>query len=232
MNSVGVDLEHPPLRRCCAAWRASARPRPKTSWHGVREGGAFTSRPAEKRSRVSAPRRRQCAGFLRLPRARTVWMRPPSTESYAAAKALLDACGFLRPRRSAPAVWQGCPAPSRPRAPGPRMLLGVGEPTLNDIVAELHKPGRDVHLNLPKPPAAQRCRGAGRPQARHGADRHRAQCHRLPGAFVDLGVHQDGLVRMSQISDKFIKHPRELLRWATSLRVKVLSVDTGKSALP
>ena len=109
-------------------------------------------------------------------------------------------------------------------------LLGVGEPTLNDIVAELCKPGRDVRDSLPKP--LLRSDVMGLDDLKPGMELTGTVRNVIDfGAFVDLGVHQDGLVHVSQISDKFIKHPRELLKVGDIVRVKVLSVDTGKKRI-
>ena len=108
--------------------------------------------------------------------------------------------------------------------------LGVGEPTLNDIVAELCKPGRDVRDSLPKP--LLRSDVMGLDDLKPGMELTGTVRNVIDfGAFVDLGVHQDGLVHVSQISDKFIKHPREVLKVGDIVRVKVLSVDTGKKRI-
>ena len=108
--------------------------------------------------------------------------------------------------------------------------LGVGEPTLNDIVAELCKPGRDVRDSLPKP--LLRSDVMGLDDLKPGMELTGTVRNVIDfGAFVDLGVHQDGLVHVSQISDKFIKHPREVLKVGDIVRVKVLNVDTAKKRI-
>ena len=108
--------------------------------------------------------------------------------------------------------------------------IGVGVPTLRDIVSELLKPGRDVRDELPKPilrTDVLEMKDLTPGMVLTGTVRNVIDF----GAFVDLGVHQDGLVHVSQISDKFIKHPRELLKVGDIVRVKVLSVDTGKKRI-
>ena len=108
--------------------------------------------------------------------------------------------------------------------------LGIGEPTLNDIVAELCKPGRDVRDSLPKP--LLRSDVMSLEDLKPGMELTGTVRNVIDfGAFVDLGVHQDGLVHVSQISDKFIKHPSEVLKVGDIVRVKVLSVDTAKKRI-
>ena len=109
-------------------------------------------------------------------------------------------------------------------------MLGIGEPTLNDIVAELCKPGRDVRDSLPKP--LLRSDVMSLEDLKPGMELTGTVRNVIDfGAFVDLGVHQDGLVHVSQISDKFIKHPSEVLKVGDIVRVKVLSVDTAKKRI-
>ena len=108
--------------------------------------------------------------------------------------------------------------------------LGTGVPTLKDIVAELIKPGRDMRDALPKPllrtdvldmndlVAGMELTGT----VRNVIDF---------GAFVDIGVHQDGLVHISQICDKYIKHPSEMLKVGDIVTVWVLSVDVNKKRI-
>ena len=108
--------------------------------------------------------------------------------------------------------------------------LGIGEPTLLDIVSELEKPGRDVRDSLPKP--LLRSDVMGLDDLKPGMELTGTVRNVIDfGAFVDLGVHQDGLVHVSQISDKFIKHPREVLKVGDIVRVKVLNVDTAKKRI-
>ena len=125
----------------------------------------------------------------------------------------------------------GRPGAVKAKGAGTRCALrGVGEPTLNDIVAELCKPGRDVRDSLPKP--LLRSDVMGLDDLKPGMELTGTVRNVIDfGAFVDLGVHQDGLVHVSQISDKFIKRPRELLKVGDIVRVTVLSVYTGKKRI-
>ena len=231
VNSVGVDLNTasaPLLRRVAGVSAATAKN--IVAWR--EEEGAFTSRAQLKKVKGLGPKAyEQCAGFLRLPEAKN---RLDATavhpESYAAAKALLDACGYTAAEIGTDRL-AGLPGAVKAKGAGTLCaLLGVGEPTLNDIVAELCKPGRDVRDSLPKP--LLRSDVMGLDDLKPGMELTGTVRNVIDfGAFVDLGVHQDGLVHVSQISDKFIKHPRELLKVGDIVRVKVLSVDTGKKRI-
>ena len=146
------------------------------------------------------------------------------------AKALLDACGYTAAEIGTDKL-AGLPGVVRAKGAGTLCeALGVGEPTLNDIVAELCKPGRDVRDSLPKP--LLRSDVMGLDDLKPGMELTGTVRNVIDfGAFVDLGVHQDGLVHVSQISDKFIKHPREVLKVGDIVRVKVLNVDTAKKRI-
>ena len=231
VNSVGVDLNTasaPLLRRVAGVSAATAKN--IVAWR--EEEGAFTSRAQLKKVKGLGPKAyEQCAGFLRLPEAKN---RLDATavhpESYTAAKALLDACGYTTAEIGSDKL-SGLPAAVK--AKGPKNLceaLGIGEPTLNDIVAELCKPGRDVRDSLPKP--LLRSDVMSLEDLKPGMELTGTVRNVIDfGAFVDLGVHQDGLVHVSQISDKFIKHPSEVLKVGDIVKVKVLSVDTGKKRI-
>ena len=231
VNSVGVDLNTasaPLLRRVAGVSAATAKN--IVAWR--EEEGAFTSRAQLKKVKGLGPKAyEQCAGFLRLPEAKN---RLDATavhpESYPAAKALLDACGYTTAEIGSDKL-AGLPAAVK--AKGTKNLcemLGIGEPTLNDIVAELCKPGRDVRDSLPKP--LLRSDVMSLEDLKPGMELTGTVRNVIDfGAFVDLGVHQDGLVHVSQISDKFIKHPSEVLKVGDIVRVKVLNVDTAKKRI-
>ena len=231
VNSVGVDLNTasaPLLRRVAGVSAATAKN--IVAWR--EEEGAFISRAQLKKVKGLGPKAyEQCAGFLRLPEAKN---RLDATavhpESYPAAKALLDACGYTTAEIGSDKL-AGLPAAVK--AKGTKNLcetLGIGEPTLNDIVAELCKPGRDVRDSLPKP--LLRSDVMSLEDLKPGMELTGTVRNVIDfGAFVDLGVHQDGLVHVSQISDKFIKHPSEVLKVGDIVGVKVLSVDTAKKRI-
>ena len=231
VNSVGVDLNTasaPLLRRVAGISAATAKN--IVAWR--EESGAFASRAQLKKVKGLGPKAfEQCAGFLRLPEAKN---RLDATavhpESYAAAKALLEACGYTTAQIGTDALSA---LPEAARRKGEKALcaeLGVGAPTLHDIISELCRPGRDVRDTLPKPllrSDIMRLEDLKPGMELTGTVRNVIDF----GAFVDLGVHQDGLVHISQISDTFIRHPREVLKVGDVVRVKVLSVDTAKKRI-
>ena len=109
-------------------------------------------------------------------------------------------------------------------------LIGVGVPTLNDIVEELLKPGRDLRESMPKP--VLRSDILSLEDLKEGMVLTGTVRNVIDfGAFVDIGVHQDGLVHISQICDRYIKHPSEVLKVGDVVTVKVLSVDVDKKRI-
>ena len=231
VNSVGVDLNTasaPLLRRVAGITAATA----KNIVARREQEGAFTSRAQLKKVKGLGPKAfEQCAGFLRLPHAADpldgTAVHP---ESYPAARGLLQACGY-QPAETGGASRQDLPA--RVRAKGEKVLceaLGVGRPTLQDIVAELCRPGRDVRDSLPKPllrSDVMKMEDLTPGMELTGTVRNVIDF----GAFVDIGVHQDGLVHISQISDRFVKHPRDLLQVGQLVRVRVLEVDLPRKRI-
>ena len=231
VNSVGVDLNTASaqlLRRVAGITAATA----KNIVARREQEGAFTSRAQLKKVKGLGPKAfEQCAGFLRLPHAADpldgTAVHP---ESYPAARGLLQACGY-QPAEIGGASMHDLPA--RVRAKGEKALceaLGVGRPTLQDIVAELCRPGRDVRDSLPKPllrSDVMKMEDLTPGMELTGTVRNVIDF----GAFVDIGVHQDGLVHISQISDRFVKHPRDLLQVGQLVRVRVLEVDLPRKRI-
>ena len=108
--------------------------------------------------------------------------------------------------------------------------LDIGEPTLKDIVNELSKPGRDPRDELPKPMLRSDVMGI--EDLKPGMELKGTVRNVVDfGAFVDIGVHQDGLVHISQITDKFLRHPSELLKVGDIVTVWVLEADTVKNRI-
>ena len=108
--------------------------------------------------------------------------------------------------------------------------LDIGEPTLKDIVNELSKPGRDPRDELPKPMLRSDIMGI--EDLKPGMELKGTVRNVVDfGAFVDIGVHQDGLVHISQITDKFLRHPSELLKVGDIVTVWVLEADTVKNRI-
>ncbi|MGN0974514.1 MAG: Tex family protein [Gemmiger sp.] len=231
VNTVGVDLNTasaPLLRRVSGITAATAK-----NIVARRESeGAFTSRAELKKVKGLGPKAyQQCAGFLRLPGAKN---RLDETavhpESYPAAKALLEACGYTAADIGTPAIAALADRVERMGEASLCARLGVGAPTLHDIVAELLRPGRDVRDSLPKPllrSDVMRLEDLKPGMELTGTVRNVIDF----GAFVDVGVHQDGLVHISQLSDKFVKHPGDVLKVGDVVKVKVLSVDPAKKRI-
>ena len=196
------------------------------------ENGEFKSRAQIlKVPRVGAKAFEQCAGFLRVPQSAEILDNTGvHPESYAAAKALLDAFGYTERD-----ITDGKLADLEEKIAGygRRKIceeLGIGEPTLKDIVTELLKPGRDVRDALPPPVLREDVMSMEdlKPDMiLDGTVRNVIDF----GAFVDIGVHQDGLVHISELSNKYVKHPSEVVSLGDAVKVRVLSVDLKKKRI-
>lgn len=196
------------------------------------ENGEFPSRAAILNvPRVGAKAFEQCAGFLRVPHSAEILDNTGvHPESYAAAHCLLALFGY-----SEEDVAQGRLGDllANIKAMGMSVVAercGVGEPTLIDIAEELMKPGRDVRDSLPPPELRADVLGMEdlKPDmVLNGTVRNVIDF----GAFVDIGVHQDGLVHISEISERFIRHPSEVLAVGDRVKVRILSVDVKKKRI-
>ena len=173
----------------------------------------------------------QCAGFLRIPNGKNILDNTSvHPESYSAAEKLLKHFGFTEEQVRAGELIT---LENRVKAEGEESvakLIGVGVPTLNDIVAELMKPGRDVRDELPKPILRSDLLSLEDLKPNMILDGTVRNVIDF-GAFVDIGVHQDGLVHISQICSRYIKHPSEELKVGDQVKVKVLSVDIEKQRI-
>ncbi len=231
VNSVGVDVNtasHSLLAYISGINATSAKNIVKYR----EENGEFTSRAQIKKvPRIGDKAFEQCAGFLRVPDSKEILDNTGvHPESYAAAKALLEMFGY-----TAEDVRQGQLRELRQKVnkKGTKSTaadLGIGEPTLVDIIGELEKPGRDVRDSLPPPILRDDIldlEDLKPDMVLTGTVRNVIDF----GAFVDIGVHQDGLVHISQICDKYIKHPSEMLSVGDIVKVKVLSVDVKKKRI-
>lgn len=196
------------------------------------ENGAFHSRAELKKVPKLGPKAfEQCAGFLRVPESRNsldnTGVHP---ESYKSAKELLNLVEYTD-KEIKNAKFADLPA--RVKAKGTKTLaeqLGIGLPTLDDIVKELSKPGRDPRDEMPAP--MLRTDVLDIKDLKEGMELKGTVRNVIDfGAFVDIGVHQDGLVHISQICDKYIKHPSEVLKVGDVVNVKILSVDPEKNRI-
>ena len=196
------------------------------------ENGAFSSRAELKKVPKLGPKAfEQCAGFLRVPESRNpldnTGVHP---ESYKSAKELL---GLLDYSDNEIKAAKFTDISGRVKAKGTKTLadtLGIGLPTLDDIVKELSKPGRDPRDEMPAPMLRTDVLDIN--DLKEGMELKGTVRNVIDfGAFVDIGVHQDGLVHISQICDKFIKHPSEVLKVGDVVNVKILSVDPKKNRI-
>ncbi|MBQ4544227.1 MAG: RNA-binding transcriptional accessory protein [Oscillospiraceae bacterium] len=195
------------------------------------ENGSFKSRAELKKvPKLGAKAFEQCAGFLRVPGSKNLLDNTGvHPESYTAAKELLDILGIDVKELAK----EGAALGEKAKAAGISSLaerLGIGVPTLEDIIRELAKPGRDPRGELP--PAMLREDVLDMKDLKEGMTLQGTVRNVIDfGAFVDIGVHQDGLVHISQISDKFIRHPSEALKVGDIVTVKVLGVDLEKKRI-
>ena len=231
VNSVGVDpnTASAPLLARVAGLSASTAKNVVT-WR--EENGAFASRAQLKKVKGLGPKAfEQCAGFLRIPGAKKALdgtaVHP---ESYPAAEKLLSLCGFADKDIGTEAIQA---LPKKAKEIGFATLCaetGAGEPTLKDIIAELLRPGRDMRDELPAP--MLRSDVMSLEDLKPGMELMGTVRNVIDfGAFVDIGVHQDGLVHISQICSKFIKHPSEVLSVGDVVTVWVLEVDEQKKRI-
>ncbi|MBR7111441.1 MAG: RNA-binding transcriptional accessory protein [Clostridia bacterium] len=231
VNRVGVDLNtasHSLLSYISGVNAVSAKNIVKYR----EENGEFRTRSEVlKVPRIGAKAYEQCAGFLRVPGSREVMDNTGvHPESYEAAHALLRHFGYteqdVREGKLGGITAQVKKAGSAKLAEA----LGIGEPTLLDIAAELEKPGRDLRDDFAPPLLSEEVLEMSdlKPgQVLSGTVRNVIDF----GAFVDIGVHQDGLVHISELSDKFVKHPRDVVSVGDIVRVRVLSVDVAKKRI-
>ena len=196
------------------------------------ENGEFTSRAQIKKvPRIGDKAFQQCAGFLRVIGGREILDNTGvHPESYGAARTLLEKFGYTKDEVKSGHV-SGLQA--KINAAGKEKVaeeIGVGVPTLIDIAGELEKPGRDIRDSLPGPVLRERVieiEDLEVGMIMRGTVRNVIDF----GAFVDIGVHQDGLVHISEISDKFIRHPSEALSVGDIVSVMIKSVDVKKKRI-
>ena len=231
VNSVGADLNtaSPALLLRVSGLNATVC---KNIVAYREENGEFKSRAELKKVPKLGPKAfEQCAGFLRVPESRNpldnTGVHP---ESYKSAKELLTLVEYSEKEIKSAKFPD---LQSRVKAKGTKTLaekLGIGLPTLDDIVRELSKPGRDPRDEMPAP--MLRSDVLDIKDLKEGMELKGTVRNVIDfGAFVDIGVHQDGLVHISQICDKFIKHPSEVLKVGDVVNVKILSVDPNKNRI-
>lgn len=229
VNSVGVDLNtaSPALLSYVAGVNTTVA---KNILKYREEHGKFTARrELLKVAKLGPKAYEQCAGFLRLPESEMPLDRTGvHPESYAAAEGLLALCGYGLAdvaARKVSGLAKKIKSPEKTAAE-----LGIGVPTLEDIMRELEKPGRDPREDAPAP--VLRSDVLSMEDLQEGMVLTGTVRNVIDfGVFVDIGVHQDGLVHISQICDRFIKHPLEAVKLGDVVQVKVLSVDLQKKRI-
>lgn len=231
VNSVGADLNtaSPALLLRVSGLNATVC---KNIVAYREENGAFTSRAELKKVPKLGPKAfEQCAGFLRVPESPNpldnTGVHP---ESYNSAKELLTLLNYSDKEIKAAKFSD---LANRVKAYGTKTLaeqLRIGLPTFDDMVKELAKPGRDPRDEMPAP--MLRSDVLDIKDLKEGMELKGTVRNVIDfGAFIDIGVHQDGLVHISQICDKFINHPSEMLKVGDIVNVKVLSVDPNKNRI-
>ncbi len=231
VNAVGVDVNtasYSLLSYIAGINAASAKNIVKYR----EENGEFKSRKdILKVPRIGAKAYEQCAGFLRVPDSNNVLdSTGVHPESYKAATELLAEFSYTENDVRANKLTE---LRAKCESYGIKALaekLGIGAPTLLDIIGELEKPGRDIRDSLPLPKLKDKVlmlEELTPGMTLEGVVRNVVDF----GAFVDIGVHQDGLVHISEISDRFIRHPSEVLALGDNVTVKIKSVDIPKKRI-
>jgi uncharacterized protein len=231
VNSVGVDLNtaSAPLLSRVSGINAGIA---KNIVAFREENGAFSSRAQLKKvPKLGDKAFEQCAGFMRIAESKNVLDNTGvHPESYAAAKALLDLCGYTPANVKAGEIGDLKAKVELFGKEKTAEKLGIGVPTLDDIVKELLCPGRDPRDELPAPVLrsdVMEITDLKPGMELTGTVRNVTDF----GAFIDIGVHQDGLVHISKISNKFIKHPSDVLKVGQIVKVRVENVDTAKGRI-
>ena len=230
VNAVGVDLNtasYMLLSHVAGINAASAKNIVKYR----EENGEFARRAdVLKVPRVGARAYEQCAGFLRVPgSAEALDNTGVHPESYDAAKRLMKKYGYADSDMRA-GLSRLRSEVERDGKAAVAAELGIGEPTLDDMIGELEKPGRDVRDALPAPQLRERVislEDLKVGMTMTGVVRNVVDF----GAFVDIGVHQDGLVHISRLSDSFVKHPSDVVSVGDTVNVRVVEVDTKRNRI-
>lgn len=229
VNSVGVDLNtaSPSLLSYVAGINGTVA---KNILLYREEHGKFKTRKELLKVPKLGPKAfLQCAGFLRIPESSMALDHTGvHPESYKAAESLLSSCGYSLEdvaKKQVTGLAKKVASPEKMAE-----TLGIGLPTLQDIIKELEKPGRDPREDAPLP--ILRSDVLSMEDLQEGMVLMGTVRNVIDfGVFVDIGVHQDGLVHISQICDRFIKHPLDAVKLGDTVKVKVLSVDISKKRI-
>ncbi len=225
VNSVGVDLNTASASLLGYVSGISSAVAKNIVDYRETNGSFSGRRELLKVSKLGSKAFVQCAGFMRISGGKEFLDNTSvHPESYDAARALIDRCGYTEDEKRSGAF--GDIARRAADLDRSRLCesLGIGLPTLNDIISALQKPGRDPRDELPGPLLRSGCLSL--EELKEGMVMDGTVRNVIDfGAFVDIGVHQDGLVHISQIANRYIRHPTEVLSVGDVVKVKVLSVD-------
>ncbi len=232
VNTVGVDLNtaSQPLLSYVAGINNSIA---KNIVEYREQNGMFSDRKQLLKVPKLGPKAfEQCAGFLRIHGGKNPLDNTAvHPESYPAAKVILEQCGFSLADISDKNISE---IADKAKSAGLSALAekaGVGVPTLSDIIKELQKPGRDPRDELP-PPLMRSGDIMELKDLKPGMELMGTVRNVIDfGCFVDIGVHEDGLVHISQLCDKFVKHPLEVVKVGDVVKVRVLDVDVKRGRI-
>ena len=196
------------------------------------ENGAFTARTQLKKVPKLGPKAyQQCAGFLRVPESKEILDNTGvHPETYAAAEKLLELCGYTKKDVAAGKLEELAARFAALGAEKAETACGAGMPTLEDVVKELLKPGRDPRDDLPAPilrTDVLEMKDLKPGMVLSGTVRNVIDF----GVFVDIGVHQDGLVHISQVCNRKVRHPSEIVQVGDIVKVAVLEVDEKRKRI-
>ena len=232
VNSVGVDLNtasHSLLSYIAGINATTA----KNIVSYREENGSFTDRKQLLKVPKLGPKAfEQCAGFLRISGGKNPLDNTAvHPESYNAAKSILEQCGFSLSDVSKGSIDGISDKATKLGVNGIAENAGVGVPTLKDIIKELSKPGRDPRDELP-PPLMRSGDVMELKDLKPGMELMGTVRNVIDfGCFVDIGVHEDGLVHISQLCDRYIKHPLEVVKVGEVVKVKVIDVDVKRGRI-
>ncbi len=229
VNSVGVDLNT--ASQSLLSYVAGLNSGIAKNIVEYRKIAKFSSRKdLLKVKKLGEKAFEQCAGFLRIIGGNVLDNTGVHPESYPAVEKLLSATGYTLEDVSNGKIGDIRARVDQKGIDNVAKECGVGVPTINDIILELLKPGRDIRDSLPKPVLRSDLMDLS--DLKEGMEINGTVRNVIDfGVFVDIGVHQDGLVHISQISDNYIKHPSDVLKVGDLVKVKVLGVDTVKKKI-
>ena len=231
VNSVGVDLNTASvsLLKYVAGLNAGIA---KNIVLYREENGKFNSRSQLlKVSKLGAKAYEQCAGFLRIPDGKNIFDNTAvHPESYKKAEKLLSLFGYSEADVRARNLGE---LPSKVKEYGAdkaAQLCELDKATMNDIIAELIKPGRDIRDSLPARKLRKDIMGI--EDLAVGMEVEGTVRNVIDfGAFIDIGVHQDGLVHISEITDSYIRHPSDVLKVGQQVKAVIINLDKDKQRI-